>query len=275
MPVEFQIVFMEKYIDRISKEKNLEGKNIRNLRMLLDEGATIPFISRYRKEMTGSMDEVQIAEVRDLFAKLEEIDKRREAILKSIDEQEKLTPELKKKIEEADSMTELEDLYLPFKQKRKTRASIAKEKGLEPLAAIIMKQSELNIIGKAEAFINKDVPDSEAALQGARDIIAEWISENKRARDTVRIHFERHAVIYSKLSKGKEEEGIKYKDYFEFSEKLSRCPSHRILAMRRGEEEGFLKLSLEPDLEKLQDALEGIFIKGLLRCIRASEDGAE
>jgi protein Tex len=253
---------MENYVEVISKVKQLEIKSVRSVLKLLDEGATIPFISRYRKEMTGSMDEVQIAEVRDLFAKLEEIDRRRETILKTIEEQGKLTTELKKKIEVAESMTELEDLYLPYKPKKKTRASIAKEKGLEPLAAIIMKQKELNIIGKAEEFLNDDVPDAEAALLGARDIIAEWISENKHVRNIVRYHFERGAVIYSKLSKGKEEEGIKYKDYFDYSEKLSKCPSHRILAMRRGEEEGFLKLSLDPDEEKLLAALEEYYIKG-------------
>lgn len=253
---------MEKYVETISKAKQIEAKHIRNVLKLLSEGSTIPFISRYRKEMTGSMDEVQIAEVRDRFIKLEEIDKRRETILKTIAEQGKLTPDLQKKIEEAETLTTLEDLYLPYKPKKKTRASTAKEKGLEPLAAIIMKQKELNITGKAEEFINDEVPDIEAALQGARDIIAEWISENKHARDTVRYHFSREAIICSKLLKGKEEEGIKYKDYFAFSEKLSRCPSHRILAMRRGEDEGFLRLSIEPDEGKVIKALEEQFVRG-------------
>lgn len=253
---------MEKYIEAISNAEQIEAKYIRNVLKLLSEGATIPFISRYRKEMTGSMDEVRIAEVRNQFLKLEEIDKRRETILKTIKDQGKLTPDLQKKIEEAETLTTLEDLYLPYKPKKKTRSSIAKEKGLEPLAAIIMKQKELNIAGKAEEFITTEVPDIESALQGARDIIAEWISENQRARDTVRYHFSRDAIICSKLSKGKEEEGIKYKDYFEFSEKLSRCPSHRILAMRRGEDEGFLKLSIEPDEEKVLKALEDQFVKG-------------
>jgi protein Tex len=253
---------MEKNLEKICKALQLEEKQVRNLLILLGEGATIPFISRYRKEMTGSMDEVQITDVRDLNDKLLEMDKRRDSILKTIDEQGKLTPELRQKIEMAESLTELEDLYLPYKQKKKTRASIAKEKGLEPLAVILMKQKEMNIQARAAEFINEAVTDEEAALQGARDIIAEWVSENKRARDTVRIHFTREAVITSKMVKGKEEDGIKYKDYFEYTEKLSRCPSHRLLAMRRGEEEGFLKLEITPDEEKTCEAVEGLFVNG-------------
>lgn len=250
------------FVKQISSELNLQPNHVGNVIELLNGGATIPFISRYRKEMTGSMDEVQVGDVRDRFDKLQELEKRREAILKSIDEQEKLTPELKAKIEAAASMTELEDLYLPYKPKRKTRASVAREKGLEPLAGILMKQKEVNIHGKAAEFINKEVPDADSALQGARDIVAEWISENKRSRNTVRYYFERTAVIQSRLVKGKEEEGVKFRDYFEFSEKLSRCPSHRILAMRRGEEEGFLKLSISPDEEKVISELEEQYIKG-------------
>jgi uncharacterized protein len=253
---------MEKHLVKICNTLQLEEKQVRNVLMLMDEGATIPFISRYRKEMTGSMDEVKIAEIRDLQDKLIEIEKRRESILKSIDEQGKLTPELKSKIEEAESLTELEDLYLPYKQKKKTRASIAKEKGLEPLAVILMKQKEMNINGRAAEFITDAVPDEEAALQGARDIIAEWVNENKRARDIVRMHFSREAVITTKMVKGKEEDGVKYKDYFEFSEKLSKCPSHRLLAMRRGEEEGFLKLVIAPEEEKTTEALNELFVKG-------------
>ncbi len=253
---------MERNLEKICKTTQLEEKQVRNVLTLLDEGATIPFISRYRKEMTGSMDEVQITAVRDLNEKLNEIEKRRETILKSIDDQEKLTPELKARIDAAESLTELEDLYLPYKPKKKTRASIAKEKGLEPLAAILMKQKEMNIMARAAEFISDVVADEEAALQGARDIIAEWVSENQRARDTVRFHFSRDAMISSKLVKGKEEEGIKYKDYFTFSEKLNRCPSHRLLAMRRGEEEGFLKLEIAPDEEKTCEAVESLFVKG-------------
>jgi len=253
---------MEKNIEKIARTTNFEVKNIQNVLKLFNEGATIPFISRYRKEMTGSMDEVQIAEIRDLFQKFLEIDNRRETILKTIEEQGKLTPELQQKIELAESLPELEDLYLPFKPKKKTRAGIAKEKGLEPLAILLMKQQELNIMDRAAEFITDQVPDEATALQGARDIMAEWISENKRARDCVRYHFELGAIITSKLSKGKEEEGVTYKDYYKFSEPLARCPSHRILAMRRGEEEGFLKLEIKPDEEKVIEALEKIFVKG-------------
>ncbi len=253
---------MEKNIEKIARTTSLEVKNIQNVLRLFDEGATIPFISRYRKEMTGSMDEVQIAEIRDLFQKFLEIDNRRETILKTIEEQGKLTPELQQKIELAESLPELEDLYLPYKPKKKTRAGIAKEKGLEPLAILLMKQQELNIMDRAAEFITDQVPDEAAALQGARDIMAEWITENKRARDCVRHYFERGAIITSKLSKGKEEEGVTYKDYYKFSEPLARCPSHRILAMRRGEEEGFLKLEIKPDEEKVVEALEKIFVKG-------------
>ncbi len=250
------------YVDIISQRTQLRTEHVANVIELLDGGATIPFISRYRKEMSGSMDEVQVSDVREQYEKLQELDKRRQAILKSIEEQEKLTPELKSRIEEADTLTELEDLYLPYKPKRKTRAGIAREKGLEPLAVILMKQREVNIEAKAAGFITGEVPDVQAALQGARDIVAEWISENKRSRNTVRFYFERTAAITSRLVKGKEEEGAKFKDYFEFSEKLSRCPSHRLLAMRRGEDEGFLRLSIDPDEDKVISELEEQYIKG-------------
>ncbi|MGD2034291.1 MAG: Tex family protein [Bacteroidales bacterium] len=253
---------MNDHIDIISSRTGLRAEHVSNVLKLMAGGATIPFISRYRKEMTGSMDEVQVGEVRDMNEKLIEIDKRRSTIIKTIEEQGKLTPELQKKIEEAETLPELEDLYLPYKPKKKTRASIAAEKGLEPLAAILMKQKEVNILAKAGEFVSDDVPDTDAALQGARDIVAEWISENKRARDLIRRHFEQDALFSSKIIRGKEEEGIKYKDYYDFHEKLSRCPSHRVLAMRRGEEEGILRLSLSPDEEKVLNALEELFIKG-------------
>lgn len=251
-------------IDKIAKATKLDVRYISNVLQLLDEGATIPFISRYRKEMTGSMDEVRITEIRDLFLKLQEIDKRRETILRTIEEQGELTSELKQKIESAESLTELEDLYLPYKPKKKTRASMAREKGLEPLAAIIMKQKEPDIQARAAEFINEQVPDEEAAVQGAHDIIAEWINEDKQARNLVRYHFQRGAFIFSKMVKSKEEEGVKYIDYFNFSEPLSRCPSHRLLAMFRGEEEGFLKLVVTPDEEKVLENLYRQFVKGYL-----------
>lgn len=259
-----KVKLMMNYVDVIARSGNLENKNVSNAIKLLEEGATIPFISRYRKEMTGSMDEEQVAFVKEELKRLQDLDKRRETILNSIEEQGKLTEDLRNKIEQAQTSTELEDLYLPYKPKKKTRATIAKEKGLEPLAAIIMKQQEYDISKKAEQFINDKVETIEDALQGARDIIAEWVSENNRARNTIRRLFSYDAQITSKLVKGKEEEAAKYKDYFEFSEPLKKCPSHRMLAMRRGEDEGFLRLSVEPDEEKALELLEEQFVKGYL-----------
>jgi uncharacterized protein len=250
------------YSKLIAGKLKLGEKEVSNLIDLLEQGATIPFISRYRKEMTGSMDEVQVGDVKDELGRLKDLEKRRDAILKSIEEQGKLTPDLKVRIEACLNMTDLEDIYLPYKPKKKTRASIAREKGLEPLAAIIMKQKEMDIMGKATSFITDEVPDAEAALQGARDIIAEWVSENQKARNIVRYHFEKSALISSRIVKGKEEEGVKFTDYFAFSEPLKKCPSHRMLAVRRGEQEGFLKLSIEPDEEPVLEGLNGMFLQG-------------
>lgn len=246
----------------ISKALNISPKQVSNTIQLLEEGATIPFIARYRKEMTGSLDEMQISDIKELLAKLKELEKRRESILKSIEEQGKLTPELKAQIENANTLTELEDIYLPYKPKRKTRATAAKEKGLEPLAEIILKQYERDIFHRAAQFINEEVKDEEEALQGARDIIAEWISESIPAREKLRRIFSNEAVITSKLVKGKEEEGIKYKDYFSYEEKLKNCPSHRLLALRRGEEEGILKINIAPSEERALTTLDHLFIKG-------------
>ncbi|MBN2520456.1 MAG: RNA-binding transcriptional accessory protein, partial [Bacteroidales bacterium] len=250
------------YYAIIAKGLNIEPEQVKNTIQLFSGGATIPFISRYRKELTGSLDEVVIGEIQIQLNKLIEIDKRRETILKSIEEQGQLSDDLKKKIEEALTLNELEDIYLPYKPKKKTRGSMAKEKGLEPLAKIVMKQTELNIIKKAEEFINKDVPDVESALQGARDIVAEWINENQRARNIVRAIFDKDAFIYSKVLKGKKEEGVKYSDYFDFHEPLRKCPSHRMLAMRRGENEGFLKITIEPDENNVLEELFSLFVKG-------------
>ncbi|MBN2612707.1 MAG: RNA-binding transcriptional accessory protein [Bacteroidales bacterium] len=252
----------KKHIELLSKQFSLAPWQIENTLTLLTDGATIPFISRYRKEATGSLDEVQVSDIKDQHAKLVEIDKRRNTILKSIEEQGKLTDELKQKIVEADTLTELEDLYLPYRPKKKTRASVAREKGLEPLAQILMKQKEMDIEARAAEFLNDQVETIEDALQAARDIIAEWVNENKRARDIIRNLFGREALISSKVIKGKDQEGIKYKDYFDFSEPLSKSPSHRLLAVFRGEEEGFLKVSVEPDEEHAIEALESIFVKG-------------
>jgi len=246
----------------ISQRTGITVRQVKNTVELLEEGATIPFISRYRKEHTGSLDEVQITEIRDELNKLKELEKRKIYILKTIDEQEKLTPELKKKIESCLDPVELEDLYLPYKTKRKTRATVAREKGLEPLAEILMKQQEMELEKAASSFVNDEVESVEDALQGARDIIAEWVNENQRARKTVRYHFDRDAVITSRLVKGKEEEAVKFTDYFEFSEPLKKCPGHRVMAMRRGEHEGFLKISIEPDHGKVMESLEDQLVKG-------------
>ncbi len=253
----------ENHILKISTNLSVKDWQVKNTIQLFDEGATMPFISRYRKEATGSLDEMQIAAIKEQLAKLLEIDSRRETILKTIEEQGKLTDDLRKRIEEAQTLTELEDIYLPYKPKKKTRATKAKEKGLEPLAKIVMKQQELNIFSKAEQFINDEVPSVDDALQGARDIVAEWINENERARNSIRRLFQHEAKIQSKAIKGKELEGIKFKDYFEWEEPLKRCPSHRLLAMRRGENEGFLKVSISPDEEKALEILEKQFVSGV------------
>ncbi|MFO7668673.1 MAG: Tex family protein [Bacteroidales bacterium] len=245
----------------ISQRLNIPLRQVKNTVELLEEGATIPFISRYRKEHTGSLDEVKITGIRDELNKLKELQKRQVYILKTIDEQELLTPELRKKIEDCLDPLLLEDIYLPYKPKRKTRATVARERGLEPLAKILMNQQEMQVQKAASRFLSEEVKSEQEALQGARDIIAEWVNENQRARKTVRYHFDRSAVIYSKVLKGKEEEAEKYRDYFEFSEPLKRCPGHRILAMRRGEQEGFLKLVVEPDTPGVMKDLEEQFVK--------------
>ncbi|MCD4768709.1 MAG: RNA-binding transcriptional accessory protein, partial [Bacteroidales bacterium] len=207
---------------------------------LIDDGATIPFISRYRKEMTGSLDEVQIGHIKDEYEKLVELDKRREAIIKSIEEQELMTPRLLEKINNTVTIAELEDLYLPFRPKRKTKASVARERGLEPLARLIFDQQEKDPGLSAGEFLSDKVKDIGSALQGAGDIIAEWINEDEQARKRIRELFKRDAVVTSGIVKGKEEGGAKFRDYFDWKELLRKCPSHRLLAMRRGEDEGFL-----------------------------------
>lgn len=246
----------------VAKKLRLHEWQVENTLRLMDGGATIPFISRYRKEMTGSLDEVQLMHIKDEYDRLKELDARKEAVIKSIEEQEKMTPELSKRIDEAVTMSELEDIYLPYRPKRRTRATIAREKGLEPLASLIMEQKENDPASRAEDFLNDDVTTVEDALAGASDIIAEWVSEDEKARKQLRYLFEKEAVIYSKVVKGKEAEGIKFSDYYDWSEPLKKCPSHRLLAMRRGEEEGFLRLSVEPHEENALDILKSIFIKG-------------
>ncbi|GAA4467310.1 Tex family protein [Nibrella saemangeumensis] len=252
---------------RISAALGLNSRQVANTITLLDGGATVPFIARYRKEATasadrGPLDEVQIAAIKETYQKLQELDKRREAILKSIAEQGKLSPELRQKVETAGSMTELEDLYLPYKPKRKTRATIAIERGLEPLANLIFMQREANPEQVAKRYLTDQVPTVADALQGARDIIAERINEDVDARQRIRLLFEREAIIRSVVKKGKETDGIKFKDYYDFAEPLRRVPSHRLLAIRRGEAEGFLSVSISPDEEAAVERLERQFLRG-------------
>jgi uncharacterized protein len=248
----------------IAAELSVAEKQVIATIELLDEGATVPFISRYRKELTGSLDEVQVATVRDRFQQLRELDKRREAILKALETLGKLTTELEQQINEASNITELEDIYLPYKPKRKTRASEARRKGLEPLALAVFAQGKMNLEEEAAKYLNTElgVSSFEDAMAGARDIIAEMISENAEVRTDMRKYFQQKAVIKSAVVKGKEEEGIKYKDYFEWEEPVKSSPSHRILAMRRGENEGILKLEAVPEVEGAIAILEKHFIQG-------------
>ncbi len=263
------------HIKIIAAELNITAKQAENTVMLLAEGATVPFISRYRKEMTGTLDEVKISEIKNLSEKLEELEKRRESILQAIEKQDKLTPELKAKIEATYDSAELEDLYLPYKQKKKTRAVKAKEKGLEPLAKIIFRQNSNDLENEALKFLNDEVETVEDALQGAKDIIAEQINEDKRARDAVRREFKYSAKVYASLIKSKEEETAKYKDYFEFEEALNRIPSHRLLAVFRGANEGFLRVKIYPDENKALEKLDRIFLKGDTDATAAVQDAID
>ncbi len=243
---------------KIADLLNLNSKDVTATVNLLDEGATVPFISRYRKEVTGSLDEVQIAQIRDEIERLRQLEQRRESILKSIESQNKLTEELREKILAAETLSKLEDLYLPYKPKRRTKATIAREKGLEPLAQFILEQKSNLVFEEAEKFISteKEVPSVLEALQGARDIIAETISEDAGVRESMRELFKKSATIKSRLIKGKEEEGEKFKDYFEWEEKLMTCPSHRLLAMRRGEKEDILILDITVDNDEARELIE-------------------
>ena len=254
---------ISRWIEQITRELSLQQKFVKAVADLLAEGATIPFISRYRKELTGSMDEVMIANVRDRLEQLRELDKRREAIISSIEKQGKLSPGLMQQIVVASSIAELEDIYLPFKPKRKTRASVAREKGLEPLAQKIFDQESFKMTDVATAFVDaeKGVKDLDEALEGARDIMAEWISENPESRKKMRELFWKEGVIEARVMKGKEAEGVKYKDYFEWKEPIFRTPSHRLLALRRGEKESVLALDIFPPEESAIEALERQFVK--------------
>ena len=257
---------MKSFPQMIAAALNIAVHQVENTLTLLEGGATIPFISRYRKEATGGLDEVQIGEINEQNEKLCEMAKRKETILKTIEELGKLTAELKKRIADCWNVTELEDIYLPYKPKRKTRAEVARQKGLEPLATLMLMQRENNLKNRARTFINKEVKDEEEALKGARDIIAEQVSEDERSRNQLRNQFSRQAIITSKVVKGKEEEAIKYKDYFDFSEPLKRCTSHRLLAIRRGEAEGLLKVSISPDDDECTERLERNYVRGNNEC---------
>lgn len=266
---------MELFDTLIATALNIAVKQVSNTITLLNNGATIPFISRYRKEATNGLDEVQIGEIKDRYDKLCELKKRKETILSTIQEQNKLTPELEKRINESWDSTELEDIYLPYKPKRKTRAEAARQKGLEPLATLLLLQKEYNLSARVRTFLQKEVPTEEEALKGARDIIAEQVNENERARNLVRNQFSRQAVISSKVIKGKEEKGQKYRDYFDFSEPLKRCSSHRLLAIRRGENEGFLKVSITPDDTECSERLERLFVQGSNACSQQVEEAVK
>jgi len=248
---------------QISRTLHLQAWQVFNTINLMDGGATIPFLARYRKEMTGGLDEVALASIRDNYLALQELEKRRDFILASMKELNVLTPDLENQVNKAGTLTELEDIYLPYKPKRRTRATIAREHGLEPLATMIMKQMPIDPEEKAKEFIDpeKSVNSIDEALAGARDIIAEWVSEDKTARERMRIVFTREATISSKPVKGKELEGILYQNYYDVRENLLKAPSHRILAMFRGEEEGFLRLSIDPEETTPIETLRRIFIK--------------
>ena len=259
---------MNQFTERISKALNLPERGVENTLQLLSSGCTIPFISRYRKELTGGLDEVQIADISEQYVRLNDIAKRKETIVKTIEEQGKLTPELSKRIDECWDAAELEDIYLPYKPKRRTRAQVARERGLEPLAATIMLQREQDPENAARRFVRGDVKSTEEAIKGAQDIIAENVNEDEHARQTVRSAFRREAMITSKVVKAKAEtdEAAKYSDYFDFSEPLRRCSSHRMLAMRRGEAEGVLRVSISPDDDGCTDRLKRQYVRGYGRC---------
>ena len=250
------------YCQRIAQVLGISVGQIDRTISLLAEGATIPFISRYRKEVTGELNEVQIEQIQTQWEKHKELQKRKETVLNTIDQQGKLTDELRQRIEQSWDSTEIEDLYLPFKPKRVTRAEMARRKGLQPLADLLLRQQEQRVEQRAASFIQGEIQSIDEALQGARDIIAEHFNETEIARNLVREQFQRTAQITSKVVKGKEEEGNKYQDYFDFSEPLRRCSSHRLLALRRGETEGFLRISITPDMENCFERLKRRFVKG-------------
>lgn len=265
---------MNDFINIIAKELNLSAKSVENTVSLLEEGCTIPFISRYRKERTGELDEVQIDNISQKYDKLKELSKRKETIINTITELDKMTPELRKRIDACWDSTELEDLYLPYKPKRRTRAQVAREQGLEPLANIILLQRENDPERAAARFVKGDVKDVDAALKGAQDIIAEMISEDETSRNRLRGAFRRDAYITSKVVKTKKDsdEAAKYSDYFDFEEPLRRCNGNRLLAMRRGEDEGILKVSINVDDDEAIERLQRQYVHGRGACLALVEE---
>ena len=245
----------------ISRRLQIPLHQVQGTVCLLREGATIPFISRYRKEATGSLDEVQVASVKEWLDRLTELETRKQTVLTTIEGQGRLTPELRRRIAECWDAVELEDIYLPYKPKRRTRATVARERGLEPLAEIILAQQSRNVVQQARRFVSAEVPTPEEALAGACDIVAERISEDERARNTLRRTFAREGIVHSKLVKGKETEGAKYADYFDAETPLRSISSHRFLAMRRGEEEGILKIAVDVDAEHCIESLRRLFVR--------------
>lgn len=256
------------YAKMIGKALGLSERSVSNTLQLLDEGCTIPFISRYRKERTGNLDEVQITAISDAYDKLKEISKRKDTVVKTITEQGKMTDDLQRRIDACWDANELEDIYMSFKPKRRTKAQVAREQGLEPLSLILMMQRERNIEAAAQRFVKEGVKDVAAAIKGAQDIVAEMVSEDERSRQQVRSSFRREAIITSKVVKAKadSEEAAKYSDYFDFSEPLRRCSSHRLLAMRRGENEGILRISISADDDVCLDKLKRQFVHGFGPC---------
>lgn len=248
----------------ISTRLNISERQVENTIKLIEEGATVPFISRYRKEVTGALDEVQIGDIKDSFEKLTELTRRKESIIETIESQGKLTLELRQKIESSWDATEIEDIYLPYKPKRQTRSEMARKRGLEPLAKIMMSQqrSDTDLRQRAEKFTTDEVPSSKEAIQGAQDIIAEWVNEDIAARNIVRNSFTATATITSKVVKGKEEQGDKYRELFDFSTPLKRCPSHRLLALRRAEAEGIIRVSISPDMDGCVERLNRRYVRG-------------
>lgn len=265
----------QSFASAIASSLQVQEWQVANTLSLLESGATIPFISRYRKEKTGNLDETQITDIQEQTEKLKELQKRRATILKTIDEQGQLTEELKQRVNQASTLQELEDIYLPYKPRKRTRATKAREKGLEPLATILFSQQETSPREKAAGFTGEQVANAEEALQGARDIIAEWINEHQQARSKIRKLFHYQAILHSTVGKGLEEEGQKYKDYFDWSEPLRKAPSHRYLAIMRGTKEDILKVSIQPEKEEALHRLKRLFLKNNTESTRQVEQALE